>query len=324
MIAPVAEGAFGELLDVALVDQGQALALVLDRVLEGRADEALRAFLRDRLDADTRGVGEADFRVRLREGLLEHIEEFLVVLGAGLELDAGVDVFGVFAEDHHVHFLGVLHGGGHPLEPANRPEAHVQVKQLPQGHVQRADASADRRGERSLDRDEVVAAGRDGLVRQPGVEQLVRFLARVDLHPVDLALAAIGLLYRGVHDAHAGSPDVRAGAIAFDERNDGVVRDGELTVVDGDLRALGGRRDPWVQPWTLTILRMIHRLPRYAPPGCEMLAQRWGPCRGQRRSLCEARAAQWRSPPLWEPSRPMRVRRAVERGCQRQQIARGS
>ena len=46
--------------------------------------------------------------------------------------------------------------------------------------------------------DEVFAAGRDGLFGQPGVEQVVRLLAGVDLHPVDLALAAVGLLHGGI------------------------------------------------------------------------------------------------------------------------------
>ena len=43
-VAPVAEGALGELHDVALVHQRQALALVGDGVLEGGSDQALGAF----------------------------------------------------------------------------------------------------------------------------------------------------------------------------------------------------------------------------------------------------------------------------------------
>jgi hypothetical protein len=42
LVAPVAEGALGELLDIALVDDGQALALVGDRVLDRGADETFR------------------------------------------------------------------------------------------------------------------------------------------------------------------------------------------------------------------------------------------------------------------------------------------
>ena len=34
--------------------------------------------------------------------------QLLAPLGAGLELDAGVDVLGVLAEDHHVDLLRML------------------------------------------------------------------------------------------------------------------------------------------------------------------------------------------------------------------------
>ena len=42
--------------------------------------------------------------------LLEQFLELAVLLGALLELDAGVDVLGVLAEDHHVDLLRRLHG----------------------------------------------------------------------------------------------------------------------------------------------------------------------------------------------------------------------
>jgi len=86
---------------------------------------------------------------------------------------------------------------------------------------------------------EVVAAGLDGRVGQPGVVVVVGFLAGVDLEPVDLALAAVGLLHCGVQHPHRGAPDVGAGAIALDERNNGVVRDRQLAVADGDPGATG-------------------------------------------------------------------------------------
>src|SRR6185437_10023329 len=92
LIAPVAESALGELLDVALVDQGDAAAPVVDGVLDGGADQPLRAVLRHRLDADAGALREADLAVRLGEVLLEEREEFPILVGAGLELDAGIDV----------------------------------------------------------------------------------------------------------------------------------------------------------------------------------------------------------------------------------------
>ncbi len=46
---------------------------------------------------------------------LNSSRNFLLAFGAGFELDAGVDVFGVLAEDHHVDFSGFLTGEGTPL-----------------------------------------------------------------------------------------------------------------------------------------------------------------------------------------------------------------
>jgi hypothetical protein len=54
LVAPVAEGALGELHDVALVHERHRRPLVLDGVLDGHAHEALRAELAHRLDADRR------------------------------------------------------------------------------------------------------------------------------------------------------------------------------------------------------------------------------------------------------------------------------
>src|SRR5690606_20141627 len=86
-IGPVAERAFRELHDVALVHDREALALVRDRVLERRTDETLRALLRHGLDADSGRVREADLLVVLRECLLKQLEELLVLGRARLELD---------------------------------------------------------------------------------------------------------------------------------------------------------------------------------------------------------------------------------------------
>ena len=62
LVAPVAEGALGELHDVALVHERHALALVRDRVADRAVDQALAAEIADRLDAD------ADLHVDSRAG----------------------------------------------------------------------------------------------------------------------------------------------------------------------------------------------------------------------------------------------------------------
>ncbi len=137
-----------------------------------------------------------------------------------LDLEAGVDVFGVLPEDHHVDGLGALHRRRHALEPAHRAQAHVEVEELAQRDVERADTAADRRGQRALDADQVLAERVDGLVGQPGAGGVERLLPREHFLPGD-ALAV--LRGRRVHHQLGGRPDVDAGAVAFDERDDGFV-----------------------------------------------------------------------------------------------------
>ena len=108
-VAPVAEGALGELHDVALVDERDALPLVGDGVLDGGAHQPLGALAGDRLDADADGLGEADLLVHpWGSSSLRNASTFLASAVPALELDAGVDVLGVLAEDHHVDLLGML------------------------------------------------------------------------------------------------------------------------------------------------------------------------------------------------------------------------
>ncbi len=101
-VAPVHEGAFGELHDVALVDEGDGIAVVVDGVLDRSFDDSCGAFFGDWFEAESGGVGEADFFEPLGEVVFEELLELGVVIGAFFKLDAGVDVFGVFAEDDHI------------------------------------------------------------------------------------------------------------------------------------------------------------------------------------------------------------------------------
>ena len=53
-VTPVAKGAFGELHDVTFVDQGNALTMIINRVLDGLSHQSLGAKGADRLDPKTR------------------------------------------------------------------------------------------------------------------------------------------------------------------------------------------------------------------------------------------------------------------------------
>jgi hypothetical protein len=77
-----------------------------------------------------------------------------------------------------------------------------------------------------------------------GAVDLGRLLAGEDLHPVDLALAAVALGDRGVHHLQHHRGDVEAGAVALDVRNDGLVGHVEREVgIDRDLLAAGRHLD---------------------------------------------------------------------------------
>ena len=135
----------GELHDVRLRDARDALAAVLARVLEREADDPLGALTADRLDRDA-GAGRDLLRLQLVQ-LRDHV---LRVGGARLVLDAGVEVLGVLADDDEVD---VVVAGAHALVGLAGPQARVEAELVAQRHVDRAEAGADRRRDRALERD---------------------------------------------------------------------------------------------------------------------------------------------------------------------------
>ncbi|MNS72178.1 hypothetical protein D3C72_1055790 [compost metagenome] len=224
--------------------QGQRLAVVVHHVLQGLAHQALGALAGHRLDANATVLVEAD--LGNAHFLLEELDHLVRLGRAGLPLDAGIDVLGVLAEDHHVHIAGFFHRAGHALEPQHRAQAHVQVQLLAQGHVERTDTAAHRGGQRPLDRHHVITHGIEGFLGQPGVlvVHLGGFFAGVHLHPGNLALAAVGLLHGGVDHFDHYRRDIDANPVALDIRNDRVVGNVERMVgIDGDLRAVGRNLD---------------------------------------------------------------------------------
>ena len=190
-VAPVAEAAFRELHDVPLVHERDALSLVLDGVADGRVDQALGAEVADRLDADadfdrprrasvrrsprasSATLGDLSFvpkRIFLNsfgKFLREEVENLLRLGRSAGVFDAGVDVFRVLAEDHHVHLLRMLHRRRHAREIPHRPQADVKIEHLPQRDVERANPAADGRGQRALDADQIRLERLDGVIRQP-------------------------------------------------------------------------------------------------------------------------------------------------------------
>ena len=124
--------------------QGDAGQLLVQGEADGHAHEPFGAFRADRLDADaTRGD-------HVVTQLLEQSQDLLRFVAAALELDAAINVFGVFAEDDHVDLVGPLVGRFDSLEITHGPNAGVQVEAHAQEDVDAAEAAADGRGQRSF------------------------------------------------------------------------------------------------------------------------------------------------------------------------------
>ena len=144
--------------DVRLRHAVDGAPALRSRVLEREANDSLRGFRAHRLDR------EAGLRVQLlRLQPAERRDQLLGRLAAGLELDAGVEVFGVLADDDDVHRLVTRAHAGIGLAG---PQAGVEVQLVAQRDVHRAEPRADRRRYGSLEGHARVADGRQRLLRQ--------------------------------------------------------------------------------------------------------------------------------------------------------------
>src|SRR5690606_24947309 len=83
-----------------------------------------------------------------------------------------------------------------------------------------------RRGQRTLDGNDIILDHFQSFFWQPSISvvDLSRLLTGIDFHPVDLALAVVGLLHSGVdYNLHRRS-HVDTDTITFDERDDRIIR----------------------------------------------------------------------------------------------------
>jgi hypothetical protein len=228
--------------DVALVHERQALALLGNRVFDGRANQPLRPVAGDRLQAYARTCGKANLLEELGERRSEELLELLDLRRALLELDAGVDVLGVFAEDDHVHEVRPFYRRLHAPEVPNGTQAHVQVELLSQRDVERSNSAANRSRQRALDANEVLPEGLERLVGKPVPGLLERLLAGEDLSPFDPPSTCVHFFYCGIKNAYARAPDVRTCPITLDERDDGTVWNVQAAVCPCDRFASRGHR----------------------------------------------------------------------------------
>src|SRR5690606_28114242 len=205
------------------VHQGHRGLVVVDGVLDGLANQALRAFTGHRLDTDTRGFGETDLVDA--QLVLQEVDQFLGIGAFGFELDTGIDVFRVFAEDDHIDFFRLFDGRRHTLEVLNGAQANVQVKLLAQCNVQGTNATAHGRGQWTLDGDHVVLDGFQRFSGHPHIRAVHfgGFFTGVNFHPVDFTFAVVCLGYGGINAFKHDGRDIGACAIAFDIGDDGLV-----------------------------------------------------------------------------------------------------
>jgi len=245
LIGPVTECAFRVFHNVALVDNREALALMPHGVFERGAHQALGARPAHGLDPNAHGchrlVAKSNFLKCRGHFPLEELQQSQRFGAARLVINAGIDVFRVFAEDDHVHLLRVFHRRGDSREILHRAQAHIQVEHLAQRDVEGADAATDGGRERAFDADQVFLEGRDRVIGQPGIKLVPGSFAGIHLEPGNPALAVVGLPDRRVKHALAGGPNIGARAVAADERQYRVGRHVQFAVDDGNLFA--GWRD---------------------------------------------------------------------------------
>ena len=265
LISPIAKRALGKLHDVAFVDERYAFAVVLDRVGNRAVNQAYAARAADRFDADPHAnivafrradffpeIGrllpgaKANFIELFRKFFLEKIENLLRFGCARGVLDARINVFRVFPEDHHIHFLRMLNGRGDPFEVLHRSQAYEKIEKLTERHVERTNAAPYRGGQRALDANQKFAECFHSVVGQPFIEFVLRCLASEDFKPGDFLFAAESFFNCGIEHAHACCPNIRSGAVPADEWNDRLVRHLEGSLVDRNFFA-GRRRDVLVR-----------------------------------------------------------------------------
>ena len=152
-------------------------------------------------------------------------------------LDARVEVLGVLAHDHEVD---VLVARLDALEGPRGPEVRVQAEHLAERDVDAAEAAADGRRDRALERDPVAAHRLEHVLRERGAVLGHDGLARV----LDLPLEGDA---RRIEDAPGGLRQLRPDAVAGDQ-GDAVGHAGILPAREGATRWSGGRTPGWGRP----------------------------------------------------------------------------
>ena len=141
--------AVGVLHDVGLVDAGDFFAAVFAGIVKGALHDLFAAGHADRLDRDAGFLG-GRFHAPIGRKLVDEFDQLGGLFFAALELDARVQVFGVFTHNDQIDRHGVKERAN-ALVVLARPDAGEQAQSLPQVDVDAAKAGADRRGDGGLE-----------------------------------------------------------------------------------------------------------------------------------------------------------------------------
>jgi len=140
-------------------DAGQAVG---QSKFDGGAYETFRTFDRNRFHAERGGFGKT--HLRHPHLFRQEFEEFAGFWRPLLPFDAGIDIFGILAEDIHIDFFRFFDRCHDSAEPTYRTEADIKVEGLPEGDVQRTDTAADRGCQRAFDPDHIFSESLHRLV----------------------------------------------------------------------------------------------------------------------------------------------------------------
>ena len=152
------EQTIGVLHDVCFVSSGNLLATVLQRILKCISNNILRSSNRNRLDGDA-GVGANGARTLL----LAKVDQLPSAFGAFLELDASIQILGIFANDHEVNVVVTTASTGKRNDGA---QANIEPERLAKRNVYAAKAGANGSRDRTLDRDFVALDGFNRRIRE--------------------------------------------------------------------------------------------------------------------------------------------------------------
>lgn len=125
---------------------------------------------------------------------------------------------------------------------AARADAGIEIKQLTQCHIQRADAATDGCGERSFYGHSIAADRLKGVLRKILIRaiQVAGFIAGIDLEPLDGFFVVVCLSNGSIQHFLGCRPYVNTCAVATDERNDRVLGHHGLAIFEADWGALCG------------------------------------------------------------------------------------